>query len=204
MGHVSVTNQSQKGAVSMSKKNYTSFVIGAILIGTATFACAQKKEEVKPADELLQPQTGVGAKYGARDPFTCKSTKQPLQGAPSAEQAKAYLIGRFEKETGTGTLGQLYLTENVKLEIGKGRPFEQGDGSGDADVSELVYPIRGSFTYYRCYPINSVYPVGQSCKKIESPNAEGFCYKTTFGDWRCSMVDIQTSKTLDGYFPAPK
>ena len=35
------------------------------------------------------------------------------------------------------------------------------------------------------------------------PKAEGLCYKTTFGDWKRSLMDIRHRKLLDGYFPAP-
>jgi len=188
----------------MLRRNYVSIVTATILIGTAMTACAQKQETKQPADQLLQPQTGVGTRYGGRDPLKCKSTKEPTQGAPSAEQARAYMISGFEHEKGSGTLGELYLTEDVKVEVGKGRPFEQEDGSGDADIHELVYPVRGSYTYYRCYPISSAHPEGQSSVKVECPNAEGICYKTSFGDWKCSMADFHTSKTADGYFHAPK
>ena len=128
----------------------------------------------------------------------------PQDGRATADQARAYFISGYEMEKGTGTLGELYLTEDVKLEIGKGRPFDRADGSGDADVTELVYPVRGSYTYYRCYPISSAHPEGKNCKKIVCPKAEGICYKTSFGDWKCVMADIRTSKTVDGYFPPPK
>jgi hypothetical protein len=33
-------------------------------------------------------QTGAGAKYGSRDPFVCKSKKEPATGAPSPRQIK--------------------------------------------------------------------------------------------------------------------
>ena len=156
------------------------------------------------AAKLLKPLTGVGAPFGARDPLHCDSTKEPASGAPSSEQVKAYFISGFEHAKGTGTLAELYLAEDVKVEIGKGRPFESGDGSGDIDTHELVYPIRGSYNWYLCYPITSVNTAGKNCVKFGQPNAEGLCYKTTFGDWRCSMSDIQTRKTFPGYFAAPK
>ena len=175
-----------------------------LLVAMPAIGCAQKKEAEPAAELLVGDKSGVGKNYGARDPLTCKSTKDPEKGPPSADQVRAYFISGFEQEKGTGTLGELYLTENVKVEIGKGRPFEQGDGSGDVDVHELIYPIRGSYTYYRCYPVNSVHPLGKNSVKVEQPKAEGLCYKTTFGDWKCTMADFHTGKSLDGYFPAPK
>ena len=183
---------------------HAAFVSGVILLIAVPFAACQQKDAAQTASQLLKSAAGVGAPYGARDPLHCASTKAPASGAPSAEQVKAYFISAFEREKSSGRLGELYLTADVKVEIGKGRPFESGDGAGDIDTHERVYPIRGSYTYYRCYPLSSAHPAGKSSKKILQPNAEGFCYKTTFGDWRCSMADFHTGKTLDGYFPAPK
>ena len=45
----------------------------------------------------MDAQTGVGAKFGARDPLTCASTKEPSKGAPSPEQAKQYVRCHWEK-----------------------------------------------------------------------------------------------------------
>jgi hypothetical protein len=149
-------------------------------------------------------QPGVGARYGARDPVNVASTKAPKHGAPTAAQARAYLISGLEHEKGSGTLAELYLTEDVKLEIGKGRPYEHPEGGEDIDTKALVYPVRGSYTYYTCYPINVAHPAGKNCKKVEFPNAAGICYKTTFGDWKVLMTDITTRKVVAGYFPPPK
>jgi hypothetical protein len=90
----------------------------------------------------------------------------------------------------------LYLFENVQAEIGKGRPFRGGGLSGgadinmaDADPSEPVYPIRGSFSQWQCAnPKTSISPEGQNCDLLSIPKASGVCYKTTFGDWVCRMV----------------
>jgi len=149
-------------------------------------------------------QTGVGAPFGARDPKTCASTAAPAHGAPSAEQARLYVMCGFEHAKGSGSLGELYLTDAVTVQVGKGRPFEYGDGQGDIDVKAAVIPIRGAMTYYRCYPISSGHPNGQSCKKTEWPKAEGECYRTSFGDWRCYMTDTVSAKADTGYFGAPR
>ena len=69
-----------------------------------------------------QPQA-LGAVYGTRDPAVCKSKKEPATGAPSVQQAILYF--RCEKEkVGGGSDTNLYLFENVQLEVGKGRPFQ--------------------------------------------------------------------------------
>ncbi len=156
-----------------------------------------------PDMSILQPLTGTGAAFGARDPYSCRAGGSQLKGAPTAVQVQAMVTCAWERATGNGSLAELYLTENVKVQIGKSRPFERGDGSGNVDVNQPVYPIRGSFSYYRCYPVNSAHPSGQNCKKTEQPNAEGLCFKTTFGDWKCTMSDIQTRVNVPGYVAAP-
>ena len=187
-------------------KNYLrlgSFLLLVSLVALASSGRADEKDDADAVDKLLKPDTGVGAKYGSRDPYKCPSAKTPEKGAPTAAQVRAYIIGQREYETGTGNDAVLYLTDNVTAEIGKGRPFEKGDGSDDIDTAELVYPIRGTITIYTCYPINIAHPAGKNCKKVEFPKAEGLCYKTTFGDWKCSLMDVQHRKVYGGYFPPP-
>ena len=178
-------------------------VLMVVLGAGAPAGWGDAKEDADAADKLLKPDAGVGAKYGARDPYKCASYKAPEKGAPTAGQVRAYVIGQREYETGTGNDAVLYLTDNVTVEIGKGRPFERGDGSDDIDTSEMVYPIRGTMTVYTCYPISKAHVEGKNCKKVEFPKAEGLCYKTTFGDWKCSLMDVQHRKVYGGYFPPP-
>ncbi len=161
-------------------------------------------DDAKSEEKLLKPDKGVGTKYGARDPRKCESTRPPETGAPSAAQARAYLISGHEHETGNDTFATLKLLEDVKLEIGKGRPYDHPEGGNDIDTRELVYPVRGSYTAWTCYPISSAHPAGKSAQKTENPNASGICYKTTFGDWKVLMSDITTRKVFSEYFPAPK
>jgi hypothetical protein len=132
---------------------------------------------------------GAGAKYGSRDPFVCKSKKEPAKGAPSSSQLRDYV--KCGSENVVGSIGpKLYLLENVQVEAGKPRPFMATDLSfPDIDNSQLLYPIRGSYDWYVCH-INEVgFPPGKNCNIYKEPSATGFCYKTTFGDWSCTMVD---------------
>jgi hypothetical protein len=134
-------------------------------------------------------QTGLGARFGARDPFVCKSKKEPAQGAPSPSQARDYV--KCTSENVVGSMGpKLYLMENVQVEIAKGRSFQPSDlNFPDIDNSQLLYPIRGSYDWYVCH-INEVgFPPGENCNIYKEPSATGYCYKTTFGDWNCTMVD---------------
>ena len=147
-----------------------------------------------------QGQTGVGAKYAARDPHICRTKKAPSSGAPTAEQARQYFTCSAEGEFSHS----LYLAENVQVEIGKGRPFNivQDINTQEIDPSQPVYPIRGSYTQYQCSnvypkdPWHSIYTAGKNCDIYNVPDAKGLCYKTTFSDWVCKMgsANIQLVK----------
>lgn len=152
--------------------------------------CGGLASNEKADSNNLQPQAGVGSKYGTRDPYSCKSTKTPASGAISAEVAAQYVICSAEGETG----GMLYLLENVKVEVGNGRRFNpNSDDYADIDQKSLLYPIRGSFTRFQCGAVSRgpILPnVGKNCNSGDQPNATGVCYRTTFGDWHCSMTDL--------------
>ena len=134
-------------------------------------------------------QTGLGAKFGARDPFVCKSKKEPATGAPSPSQMRDYV--KCSSENVVGSMGpKLYLLENVQVEVGKSRPFLATDlNFADIDSSQPLYPIRGSYDWYVCHVNEVGFPPGRNCSRYKEPSASGYCYKTTFGDWNCTMSD---------------
>jgi hypothetical protein len=165
----------------------------------------------------LVPQASVGRAYGTRDPLACTSKKEPARGAPSAEQARQYFIcGKSGDRESRDTL---FLVENVRAEVGKGRPFQGGNladiNMHDIDPSLPVYPIRGAYVLYSCRKLNQrLY--GQraedQCMIWDHPNAEGACYTTTFGDWNCKMADstrgtkarVKPGTNSPGWFPGPR
>jgi hypothetical protein len=155
---------------------------------------------------LAYGQTGIGAKYGSRDPFVCNSKKEPAQGAPSPSQIRDYV--KCSSENVVGSMGpKLYLLENVQVQVAKGRPFQASDlNFPDIDNSQLLYPIRGSYDWYVCHVNEVGFPPGRNCNIYKEPAATGFCYKTTFGDWKCTMVDnLAVSRGPEGQpVPPPK
>ena len=154
-------------------------------------------------------QTGVGAKFGARDPRTCASLKEPVKGAPAAEQLKRYFICGEEKVTNSIASGDsLHLVTNVTLEVARGRPFNPAtDSWHDIDVTQTVYPVRGGYTYFVCSTLARTAEIGgnpaKTCFKYEQPHAVGICYKNTFGDWRCKFSDADVTGTTMELFPPP-
>ena len=135
----------------------------------------------------------LGAKYGSREPRTCTSKKDPAKGVLSAEQASRYLVCGIEGEINSNTL---YLLENLKVEVGKGTPIRQIAASqrpGTADPDGLVYQIRGSFRRYQCgilYRSGVLANEGKNCSIYEEPKATGSCFRDSFGDWACNMMDL--------------
>lgn len=156
---------------------------------------------------LAHGQAGAGKSYDTRDPFACKSTKEPAKGVPSPSQVKDYV--RCNKISGERIAGgYIWLYENVQMEIGKGRPFSSWSdvGSIDIDNSQTVYPIRGTLDSYSCRPPGSMgFPPGKNCHAKKATDFAGTCYKTTFGDWSCqghAMGDPLTG--LEANIPPPK
>jgi len=146
---------------------------------------------------VAQEKGSIGAKYGSREPRTCADMKIPARGAITAALAAKYFICAAEKEDSR----YLYLVDNVKTEVGVGRPYNRNMDINlpQIDVRFPVYPIRGSHTQYQCNPESDYYGPGKNCNRYEHQNANGFCYKTTFGDWRCYQAD-QNIPTRNEFF----
>ena len=143
---------------------------------------------------------GIGAKYGSRDPRPCKKTAAAGK-VPTAAEAAASVICNGEHERGNESL---FLLEDVKVtQIGKGSPYKPGvDFNVDnLDPKFLIYPIRGSLKKYQCGKPNAS-DGGKSCWLYDEQNAEGKCYKDTFGEWQCSMSD-KTLRVFDYTEVAP-
>jgi hypothetical protein len=142
-------------------------------------------------------QAGVGAKFGTHNPRTCPSRQQPASGAISAAQAKQYFICDVEAVSDNS----IQLVANVTVQVGKGRPFNMATDSHwlNIDATQTVYPIRGGFTTWTCSPAGYLGsdPKRNCSFKTEQPNAEGGCFKNSFGDWHCSMLDGKTQKTTN-------
>ena len=169
-------------------------LICAMTLGALVYACAPS---------LVHAQNGVGAKYGARDPQTCTPDKS---GALTLDSARRLFTCSSEQLTGD----YLYLITDLNLEMGasrKGNP--RSDTYDDLDPNAPVYPIRGSFTRYQCsrqFNLDASHSnVGTNCNAYPQPKAQGICYRTTFGDWKCKMFDrVTDSSTAKMHVPPPK
>ena len=135
------------------------------------------------AGVLAHGQSGIGKAYQSRDPFVCKSMKDPARGALSPSQARDYIRCANEKIMGDGLL----LYENVQVDVGKSRPYSAwaDSGGGEIDPSQPVYPVRGTWDAYNCWNPTYDGTAGKNCNMRKTTPFEGACYKTTFGDWSC-------------------
>jgi hypothetical protein len=120
--------------------------------------------------------------YNTRAPRTCAKVTSP----PSAAQAAVMVQCTMDSLSQTG----LGLIQDVKLELGAPRAFVYYSDAGLAgvDLNAQVYPLRGSYTGYFCTLSSaSLNPGGQNCLKSVVPVAQGWCWKTSFGDWSCKL-----------------
>jgi hypothetical protein len=143
-------------------------------------------------------------KFGTRNPQTCADTKAPARGAITAALAKKYFICQEEGFRST----EEYLVENAVVQVGGGRPYSPRSDTGfaDLDLKTPIYPIRGSFVLYQCVAADSserFYNIGKNCNAYNNRKAEGECYKTTFGDWKCRMNDVMKSEDDKRFNVAP-
>jgi hypothetical protein len=138
---------------------------------------------------LVQPP-GTN-RYGAREARICTDRTAPAEGAITPELAAAYVVCDAEKVSGY----YLYLVEDVRVEVGGSRPYNPNMDLNvpDIDVAFPLYSIRGGMVTYQCVEVNPDFSnsaPGRNCNRTNQPDAKGYCYRTTFADWRCNMIDL--------------
>ena len=139
------------------------------------------------------PDDSPGTLYGTREPVTCAERTAPAHGAPSAEQAKQYVICDSEHVFGSS----LFLVANVKVQVAPVSHPPNGIvimNAAGINPGQPVWDIRGSLTQYQCSRTGATdndFARTHNCNIINQPAATGYCYKNTFGDWHCVMSDPQ-------------
>jgi len=151
-----------------------------------------------------RPPAGAN-RFGTREPHTCANTKAPAGTRIDAAHAREYLLCQAE-----GVKGDfLYLVENLTLEVGAPDPMAVRERFGFSEIDMRVTPIaiRGSFQSYQCKPLDAqfdsrFYNLGKNCNVYDNRHAAGYCYKNTWGDWKCSMTDLNVNGD-DRHFQVP-
>jgi hypothetical protein len=119
--------------------------------------------------------------YQSRAPRTCAKVTNP----PSAGLAAVLVQCSMEADSAFG----VGLVQDVKIDMGKSRKFVYQTDAGlpGIDLDAQVYPLEGSYSAYLCRTINNMSPAGANCIKTLMTNAQGWCYKTSFEDYKCRM-----------------
>jgi hypothetical protein len=128
--------------------------------------------------------------YQARAPRICAKVTNP----PSAAQAAALVQCTMDNLSSMG----LRLLQDVNVELGTPRPvvLSTDDGLSELDLKSQVYPMRGSYSSYFCRAINNMVPAEKSCSKATIPAGKGWCWKTSFGDWKCRFGEFVVADQL--------
>ena len=149
----------------------------------------------------------AGKLFGSHPPRTCASRK----GALNAATAKQYFTCDAEVIEGSAGSGwHISLVSDVTVEVAPPRPFRiDSDTFGFAttnqiDPAQQVYPIRGGFTQWRCEQLGAINGTpGKSCSRNHQPKAAGLCFKSSFGEWHCTMADFNPVDDFPNRFPPP-
>ncbi len=161
-----------------------------LLIAVLVLASAGCSRQSTAADahvpNVLVAQKGVGAQFGSRDPYTCSSKTFPKSGPITAAMARQYIICGAEE--GDGSARSIWLLEDVTVDVGKG-VVTHYITQADQDPNGRVYALRGSLKQYLCHKVQhgEFENGGKNCALWHKTGATGKCYRTTFGDWTCSM-----------------
>ena len=163
--------------------------IGILVLASA--GCTSKSTAANAhVPNVLVAQKGVGAQFGSRDPFTCSSKTFPKSGPITADMARQYIICGVEE--GDGSARSIWLLEDVTVDVGKG-VVTHYITKADQDPNGRVYALRGSLKQYLCHKVQhgEFENAGKNCALTPKTSTTGKCYRTTFGDWTCSMNALE-------------
>jgi hypothetical protein len=133
----------------------------------------------------ISAQPGSGKLFGTRDPHTCPDSTVPKGNMITADKAKEYVYC-----SESYTTQNIYLYDEVTVQVGTPRRYNPNEDVNvwNIDVSVPVNPIRGSLKQYQCAQAGEE-NMGKNCNVYDAPHASGLCYKDTFKDWHCAMMD---------------
>ncbi len=127
-----------------------------------------------------------------RQPRTCASKSEPSTGSISAKQAAIYVACEAEGDRKVKMGGTAYFIDILNLQVDP-KPRQVGlvdvqKYGSTIDSDKPIYNIRGSVIAYSCFNLlGGVYERGRNCIVSRVPKSVGACYKSPFGDWRCTL-----------------
>jgi hypothetical protein len=150
------------------------WAVGAVLL----LSCNGAEGQGSGSGDALSGPPVFNEHFHMRNPRKCTDVTKP----PNASQAAALVQCHDE----SATAAQIFLRTNVKVEMGAARAFNSSVDSGwnDIDPSAKVYPIRGHLTNYICDSNPNI-----GCSVFTGDNwTTGACWKTSFGNWTCTLA----------------
>jgi hypothetical protein len=165
----------------------------SLLILTLVISFGRNRVDGQSASGISGPLTML-PQYKSRAPRTCAKVTSP----PSAAVAALLVQCTMDADSLMG----VGLVQDVKPEVGRPRPFVYATDAEmpGIDLDAKVYPLQGSYSAYLCKTITSQTPEGRNCTKMVYASSIGWCYKTSFGDYRCRMQG-QAGQMLMGHAP---
>ena len=146
--------------------------------GLILLACSGAEGQGSGTGAELSGPPVFNEHFHMREPRKCTDVTKP----PNASQAAALVQCHDESMSPS----QIFLRTNVKVEMGSPRAYNPNVDSGwnDIDPSAKVYPIRGHLTNYICDSNPNI-----GCSVFTGDNATtGACWKTSFGNWTCTLA----------------
>ena len=139
----------------------------------------------------------LNPRFRTRAARTCAK----VQSRPTLSQIPALVQCGMETETSDN----IFLYEDIVVSIGTMRPYTVYDSRLESiDPKASLLPIRGTMVQYESGAISQIVGnTGKNCTRSEQPLAEGVCWKTSFGDWRCYMSDAKSPMGTGGQPPPP-
>jgi hypothetical protein len=186
-------------ALAPARSRRLALIAICLVTASALIACGKSGSGGAAASDGNDANAGppvMNVALGARMPRKCN----PVKHVPNEAEAAALAQCATENGGEAGAFDpMIYLWQNVHVQMGGSRPYAYNSDShnNSIDTTSEVYPIRVTGDQLSC--------TGKpTCATRHADNAEGSCYKTTFGDWQCyfSQVFGVTQSAVE--LPAPK
>ncbi|BCW90028.1 hypothetical protein sos41_31960 [Alphaproteobacteria bacterium SO-S41] len=144
-------------------------------------------------------EAASGAQWNARDPVTdCPEFRD---AEPPGNDGVVALFRCSREEITSGD--ELWLVEDPVIQVGEGRPnggYNEMMSMPNADTTKPVYPLTGSWTWFTCRDPKYTKDAALNCSRAEVTKAQGACWMTTDGVWRCNMTGTTGART-EGHAP---
>lgn len=159
-------------------------VVIAVFALAASQACRTgggNTPSAHPRPEGEASADALVAHFGGRAPRPCPA----IAGKPT--DAEATVLLQCTSEGPFGTIETLMT--NVTAHITGSRPINPGDAMDQhIDTRGTLYTLTASANVFSCG--DKSFMPGQNCLMQQLQNAPGTCWKTTYGEYRCTAPSV--------------